>query len=284
MGLLSKLVPKRWRSDRVVVPVVRLQGAIGMATPLRPGMTLASVANTLDRAFETKRSPAVALLVNSPGGSPVQSRLIYQRIRYLAEKHEKQVFVFVEDVAASGGYMIAIAGDEIYADPSSILGSIGVVSAGFGFNQAIKKLGIDRRVHTSGDRKAILDPFSTQKKADVDHLKALQQEIHTVFIDMVRDRRGEKLSTSDETFSGLFWTGSQAIERGLADGLGDLRSVLIEKFGEKVEPKLISGERGFLFRRPAGGIGLRPDIRLDGVADAAIAAIEERALWARFGL
>lgn len=284
MAYLGKLVPKRWRRDRKVVPVVRMQGAIGMAAPLRPGISLASLAGPLDRAFETKRAVAVAILINSPGGSPVQSRLIYQRIRQLAEKHEKPVLVFVEDVAASGGYMIALAGDEIYADPSSIVGSIGVVSAGFGFTEAIKKLGINRRVHTAGERKAILDPFAPERKADVEHLKALQREIHDVFIGMVKERRGDKLTEDDDTFSGLFWTGGHGLARGLVDGIGDLRGVLIEKYGEEVEPKLIAPDRGFLFRKPVGGIGFGRGLELDGIADAAISAIEERALWARFGL
>ncbi|MCB1457941.1 MAG: S49 family peptidase, partial [Nitratireductor sp.] len=185
-----KFVPSRFRKDRVVIPVVRLSGAImASGSPLRQNLSLAAVAPALERAFSFKRAPAVALSVNSPGGSPVQSRLIHSRIRELAEKHDKQVLVFVEDVAASGGYMIALAGDEIIADETSIVGSIGVVSASFGFDKAIARLGVERRVYTAGENKVILDPFQPEKQKDIDYLKSLQLEIHQVFIDMVKARR-----------------------------------------------------------------------------------------------
>lgn len=264
------------------IPVVRLQGVIGGGGPLRGGLTLASAAKPLERAFSMKKAPAVALIINSPGGSPVQSRLIYARIRALAEQHGKQVLVFVEDVAASGGYMIAIAGDEIIVDPSSIVGSIGVVSAGFGFTELISKIGVERRVYTAGTRKVSLDAFSPENPEDVAHLKSLQAEIHDVFITMVRNRRGELLSQDPDLFSGLFWTGRTACSLGLADREGDLLSVLKQRFGDKAEPVLIGQPRGLFGRRPAGGIGLSP-LAGEITADV-LETLETRGLWARYGL
>lgn len=264
------------------IPVVRLQGVIGGGGPLRGGLNLASVARPLERAFSMKKAPAVALIINSPGGSPVQSRLIYTRIRALAEEHGKQVLVFVEDVAASGGYMIAIAGDEIFVDSSSVVGSIGVVSAGFGFTELISKIGVERRVYTAGTRKVSLDAFSPENPEDVAHLKSLQAEIHDVFITMVKARRGELLSQDPDLFSGLFWTGRTACSLGLADREGDLVSVLKQRFGEKAEPVLIGQPRGLFGRRPAGGIGLPP---LPGAITAdVLETLETRSLWARYGL
>ncbi|MEP0455899.1 MAG: S49 family peptidase, partial [Roseibium sp.] len=219
---LRSLLPKKFRNDGPVIPVVRLQGPIGMATPLRPGLSLATASLPLERAFSVKKAPAVALIVNSPGGSPVQSRLIFQRIRDLAKETEKDVLVFVEDVAASGGYMIALAGDEIIADPSSIVGSIGVVSAGFGFPDLLKKIGVERRVYTAGENKVILDPFQAEKPDDIEYLKNLQLEIHEIFIEMVKTSRGDVLADDPEIFSGKFWTGGSARDLGLIDSLGDL--------------------------------------------------------------
>lgn len=264
------------------IPVVRLQGVIGGGGPLRSGLSLASVAKPLERAFSMKKAPAVALIINSPGGSPVQSRLIYTRIRALAEEHGKQVLVFVEDVAASGGYMIAIAGDEIIVDPSSVVGSIGVVSAGFGFTELIGKIGVERRVYTAGTRKVSLDAFSPENPEDVAHLKSLQAEIHDVFITMVKVRRGELLSQDPDLFSGLFWTGRTACSLGLADREGDLVTVLKQRFGDKAEPVLISQPRGLFGRRPAGGIGLSP--AAGAITADVLDALETRSLWARYGL
>src|SRR6476646_6696637 len=190
---LMEWVPARLRRGAAVVPVVRLSGLIGAVTPLRPGMSLAGVARTLERAFSMKSAKAVALVINSPGGSPVQSRQIYLRIRQLAAEKKIPVLVFVEDAAASGGYMIACAGDEIFADPSSIVGSIGVVSASFGLDRFIARFDIARRVHTAGRNKAILDPFRPEDPKDVERLKALQLQIHEVFIALVRERRGARL-------------------------------------------------------------------------------------------
>jgi serine protease SohB len=280
---LFSLVPQRWRRDRPIVPVVRLSGVIGFSTPLRPGLSLAGVARTLDRAFATRRAAAVALVINSPGGSPVQSHLIFRRIRELAAEHERRVIAFVEDAAASGGYMIACAADEIIADPYSIVGSIGVVGGSFGFDKLIEKVGIERRLYTSGDHKAMLDPFLPENPDDVERLKKLQREIHDDFIALVKSRRGGKLNGGEgELFSGAYWTGRRALELGLADSVGDLRGVLRERFGDKVVMPLIAAERGFLGRRVMGvGRSLLPQ---PGFADDLIFALEARALWARYGL
>ena len=200
---LRRLIPSRFRADRPVVPVVRLSGTIGFSTPLKPGLTLAGIARSLDRAFSTKRACAVALAINSPGGSAAQSHLIHTRIRALAAEHKRPVIAFVEDVAASGGYMIATAADEIVADASSIVGSIGVVSASFGFDRLIERIGVERRVHVAGEQKVMLDPFQPEKREDVARLKALQKDIHELFISLVKERRGKKLKGPEKAlFSG----------------------------------------------------------------------------------
>src|ERR1700732_263411 len=224
---LMELVPARLRRGTAVVPVVRLSGVIGAVTPLRPGMSLSGVGRMLERAFATKNAKAVALVINSPGGSPVQSRQIYLRIRQLAAEKTLPVLVFVEDVAASGGYMIACAGDEIFCDPSSILGSIGVVGGSFGFQELIQKIGVERRLYTAGAHKAMLDPFLPENPDDVARLKALQREIHAIFIALVKQSRGARLKGADEVlFSGEYWAGETSISLGLADAVGHPRSTL----------------------------------------------------------
>ncbi|RFC68996.1 MULTISPECIES: S49 family peptidase [Mesorhizobium] len=282
---LSRLLPKSMRSNVVTIPVVRLQGMIASGgSSLRPTLSLASTAGLIEKAFAMKDAPAVAFSINSPGGSPVQSRLIYKRIRDLAREKNKHVYVFVEDVAASGGYMISLAGDEIVADPSSIVGSIGVVSAGFGFTELIKKIGVERRVHTAGNNKAVLDPFRPERKEDVERLKELQLEVHDTFIDMVKERRGAKLKDDGELFTGLFWSGKKGLELGLIDSLGDMRSFLKARYGEKTQLKLVTQPRGLLSR----GFGLFGSRNASGLAGeavhAALDAAEERAIWGRFGL
>jgi serine protease SohB len=283
---IRPLLPKRLRGDTPVVPVVRLSGVIGFSTPLRPGLTLAGCARTLERAFSMRRARAVALLINSPGGSPVQSHLIYRRIRALAAENKRPVIAFAEDVAASGGYMIACAADEIICDLSSIVGSIGVVGGSFGFAKLMDKIGIERRLYTSGENKAMLDPFLPEKAEDVEKLKAVQKEIHEGFIDLVKRSRGERLKGPENAlFSGEYWTGSKAIELGLADGIGDLRSTLRERFGEDVVTPLIPAGRGWFGRVQPGVLELlqRADARAD-FAEEIISALEARALWARYGL
>ena len=255
---MKQLIPAKFRRDAAVVPVVRLSGVIGAVTPLRPGLTLAGIAKTLERAFATKHAKAVALVINSPGGSPVQSRQIYLRIRQLAAEKKLPVLVFVEDVAASGGYMIACAGDEIFCDPSSILGSIGVVGGGFGFQDLIKRIGVERRLYTAGEHKAMLDPFLPENPDDVARLKALQREIHAIFIALVKGSRGARLKgTDDVLFTGEYWAGEKSVSLGLADKIGDLRSTLRERYGEKVLTPVIAPASGMLSgllgRQIAGG-------------------------------
>ncbi len=286
--LLNRLLPKSLRSETVTIPVVRLHGAIMSGSgQFRQTLSLATTASVIEKAFAFDDAPAIAISINSPGGSPVQSRLIYKRIRDLAAEKKKQVLVFVEDVAASGGYMIAVAGDEIIADPSSIVGSIGVVSASFGFPELMKKIGVERRVYTAGDNKAVLDPFKPEKKEDVERLKTLQLEVHGTFIDLVRERRGAKLNDDPDLFSGLFWSGQRGLELGLVDGLGDMRSVLKQRFGEKTRLYLVTPPRG-LFGRRLGIFGSRQGLSAGDIAAAAagglMEAAEERSLWARFGL
>lgn len=281
---LRRLLPKRFRNDKTVIPVVRLSGAIGGGGPLRSGLSLATASIPLEKAFSMKKAPAVALVINSPGGSPVQSRLIFKRIRDLAKENEKDVLVFVEDVAASGGYMIALAGDEIFVDPSSIVGSIGVVAAGFGFTEMIKKIGVDRRVYTAGEKKVTLDPFQPEVPEDIEYIKSLQLEIHETFIDMVKSRRGDVLANDPDLFSGKFWTGRTGVELGLVDAIGDLRGVIKDRFGDKAEPKLISAPRGLLGRKAGVGVNLGKGRLLEGVGEELISSVEERAMWMRYGL
>jgi signal peptide peptidase SppA len=274
MGLRSWL-KRQMGQGGPVIPVVRLHGVI--AAEQRPGrLNIEAVAPLLKRAFAIKSAPAVAIIVNSPGGSAVQSRLISKRIRDLADENKKPVLVFVEDAAASGGYFIATAGDEIIADPSSIVGSVGVIYAGFGFVGAIEKLGIDRRVHTSGRNKSTLDPFLPEKPEDVERIKALESDIHAVFIDWVKMRRGSRFKASDDTlFTGEFWSGVKGLELGLVDGLGDIHDVLRTRYGAKVELVDIAPKRG-LFALPRIGLNV--------FAGDVAAQLEDRIAWQRLGL
>jgi signal peptide peptidase SppA len=285
---LKEFVPARFRRGTAVVPVVRLSGTIGAVTPLRPGMSLASVARTLERAFATRNAKAVALVINSPGGSPVQSRQIYLRIRQLAAEKKLPVLVFVEDVAASGGYMLACAGDEIFCDPSSILGSIGVVGGSFGFQELIKKIGVERRLYTAGAHKAMLDPFKPENPDDVARVKALQGEIHAIFIALVKQSRGSRLKGAEDVlFTGEYWAGETSVSLGLADAIGDLRSILRARYGDKVKTPVVTPAAGMLSgllgRKSVGASALG---RLDGIGglpDELISALETRAIWAKFG-
>jgi len=274
---LRRLLPGGSK-DAPLIPVVRLTGVIGKASRFQTGLTMQGAAGALAKAFAMKRAPAVAIIIDSPGGSPVQSHLIFKRIRALAEEKEKPVLVFVEDLAASGGYMIACAGDEIVVDPASIVGSIGVISAGFGFVEAIGKIGVERRVYTAGENKMVLDPFQPEKKQDVERLKDLQEEVHEMFIDLVKSRRGDVLSDDPDLFTGLFWSGKRAVSLGLADRTGDLRSVLREKYGEKMRMKVISAEKGFLARRLGFGAGL-----VRSLVEPVLGELDDRAMRARYG-
>src|SRR6516162_9940384 len=269
-----------WRRPPVV-SVLRFEGVI-MSRQRRGGVSLASHAAAIERAFRASGLVAVAIVVNSPGGSPVQSALLYRRIRQLADEKRVPVIAFAEDVAASGGYWLALAGDEIFSEETSLLGSIGVISAGFGFYQLIERLGIERRLHTAGERKSLLDPFLPEDSSDVERLAALQQDIHQSFKDHVRARRAGKINDVGETlFTGDVLTGRMALSLGLIDGIGELRAVMRARYGDKVRLRPISAERRrwpFLSRLPF--IRPEPVSLIDELADW----IEARLLWARFGL
>jgi signal peptide peptidase SppA len=268
-----------WRRAPVV-SVLRFEGVI-MPRQRRGGVSLASHAAAIEKAFRASGLVAVAIVVNSPGGSPVQSALLYRRIRQLAEEKEVPVIAFAEDVAASGGYWLALAGDEIFGEETSILGSIGVISAGFGFSQLIGRLGVDRRLHTAGERKSLLDPFLPEDPSDVERLTALQQDIHGAFKDHVRRRRAGKIAAADETlFSGDVLTGRMALDRGLIDGIGELRSVMRARYGDKVKLRSVpvGRRRPLLSRLPF--VEREPSTFIAELADW----VEARLLWARFGL
>lgn len=272
------LMPSWLRRRRPKINILRLSGVIGGGSPLRGGaLNLDGLNKSIERAFATRGLSAVALAINSPGGSPVQSALIARRIRQLADKKNIKVIAFAEDVAASGGYWLACAADEIFADESSILGSVGVISAGFGFNDLLSRHGVERRVHTAGARKAMLDPFQAENPDDVTRLKEIQVDIHDNFKDHVRARRGDRLTgTEDETFNGDIFLGRQALALGLIDGIGDLQTTLRERYGDKVRLNPI-GQRRSLLRRRLG-------VETPDLAGHVIAALEDWSHWKRFGL
>jgi signal peptide peptidase SppA len=304
MSILDRLFFFRPRPPTVAV--LRLTGIIGQLGPLRAGMTLASQAPHIERAFNLRGLKAVALAVNSPGGSPVQSALIFARIRQLAAEKHVPVIAFAEDVAASGGYWLACAGDEIYAQEASVLGSIGVISASFGFHEAIRRLGVERRVYTAGVKKGLLDPFLPENPEDVARLKELQADVHAGFKSIVRERRAGRLKVpEDELFSGAFWSGRKCLEFGLVDGIADLRGEMRRRYGDKVRLQLVGPARNWLQRRfapssqtgplslpteHAGSVGLPADMGAlgsglgSGLAEGLLSALEERALWGRYGL
>ena len=263
---------------KTVVPHVRLTGIIGSAGRFKQGMELANQRDILKKAFSTKKISHVAISINSPGGSPVQSHLIYSYIRELAEKKKVKVIVFAEDVAASGGYFIACAGDEIFANSSSIIGSIGVISASFGFKDLIQKIGVERRVYTAGKNKSTLDPFVDAKEEDVKRLKNIQLELHADFIKVVENSRGSKLKDVEKNniFTGEFWTGKTALKLGLIDGLGNADQVLKKKFGDKVVIKTFEKRKGFLAKKLSSSIS--------DPLEKIINILEEKSMWQKFGL
>lgn len=283
MDKILSLLPIQALRDRApLVPVVRIYGVIAaQGSPLQPAINLATLAGPLEKAFAMKGAKAVALAINSPGGSPVQSALVHDRIRLLADEKKLPVYVFCEDVAASGGYWIACAGDEIFAAETSIIGSIGVIAATFGFEEAIKKLGIERRLFTAGSKKSLLDPFLPVEEDDLKRLTALQKEIHDAFKRHVRGRREGRLKADErKLFTGEFWTGARAVEFGLTDGLGDLKSVLRQKFGDKVRLPVVGATKSWLQRR----LGLASQLPSMNLPADLLATAEVRAHWARFGL
>jgi len=291
-SLFTRVSISRLTNPPPVVGVMRLSGPIGGLGPLRPGMTLGALEPAIERAFRLPRLRAVALAINSPGGTPTQSDLIARRIRDLADEKKVPVFAFCEDVAASGGYWLACAADEIFARETSIVGSIGVVAAGFGFPELLRRIGVERRVYTAGDKKAMLDPFREEKPDEVAHLRRLQEDMHETFKALVRARRDGRLRGDEaELFSGAFWTGRQAVELGLVDGLGEMRQVLRARYGDRVVLRRVDVPRSWWRRRlglvaHAVGEGDAGSGRSEGytVAAGVLAAVEERLLWSRFGL
>jgi signal peptide peptidase SppA len=270
------------------VSVVRLQGVITATSgPVpRSVINITTVEDALRRAFTADRVQAVALVINSPGGSATQSALVADRIRGLAQEHEVPVLAFCEDVAASGGYWLACAADEIYAHPTSLVGSIGVVSGGFGLTGLIERYGIERRLHTAGENKARLDPFQPEKAEDVEWLLGMQGELHELFIEWVRSRRGTALQESSDLFTGEVWTGRRATELGLVDDLGTARDVLARRFPD-ADPVTVEPRRPLLARLGLGGVlapAATPVAALTDPIGAALEWVEHRALWSRFGL
>lgn len=291
MGNLSEKLSNIWRAlpfvgeAKPLVSVIELNGVIGEAGAGRKGMTLKKLEKSLETAFKPNNLKAVALAINSPGGSPVQSRLILSAIRRLAKENEVPVLAFIEDVGASGGYILALAGDEIFADDSSIVGSIGVISGGFGFHDAISRIGVERRVYTAGENKSMLDPFKPEDPEDINRLEGILSELHDQFIGLVKERRGDKLKEDKDLFSGAIWTGPQAVENGLIDDTAQLGEYLRTRFGKDVKVKRVSPDSGSLLKRLLSG----GDANVSGLsslidAEELIAAGERRALWARYGL
>ncbi len=279
---LKRFLLRQKKAPRVAV--LRLEGAIGPSTSRLRGtmLNIHAQAARIERAFKIRKLSAVALVVNSPGGSAVQSALIASRIRALAEENDVPVFAFAEDAAASGGYWLACAGDEIYVNEASIVGSIGVISSGFGFQELIARYGIERRVYAAGENKAVLDPFLPERTEDIERLKESQSAVHNHFIAYVRARRGERLhEATPDLFTGAFWTGQKAVELGLADAIGDVRSVMREKYGNDVRLVPVAERRSFL--RSVFGRTRAPAIEAD-FADRVLTAVEERLIWSRFGL
>lgn len=279
---------KKLTSSKPVIPVLRLEGAIGNMGGMRPGMTIGSTAKLIEQAFENEKAEAVAVIINSPGGLPVQSALIHQRLRFLADKKEKKILVFVEDAAASGGYMIACAGDEIFAQHASIVGSIGVISAGFGFTGLIDKIGVERRVYTAGKSKSQLDSFLPEDPEKIERFKELQLDLHAHFIDLVKQSRGDRLTSDadEDLFSGAFWTGAQACELGLVDGIGEIRQIIEERYGDKAKMDVIEAKKTFPWSSAPVGVssGLAIDQMAAQLPKAALATLEERDLWSRLGV
>ena len=260
-----------------VVPHIKLNGVIGNVGKFRQGLDFAGQEGVIKKAFSIKKAPAVAISINSPGGSPVQSHLIHDFIRYQAKKNNKKVIIFAEDVAASGGYLIACAGDEIYANQSSIVGSIGVIYSSFGFKDLIQKIGVQRRVYTAGKNKSTLDPFMEEKQEDIERLKNIQLDLHKDFIKVVEDSRGSKLNKKSgiELFSGEFWSGSKSKEFGLVDGIGNANEILKQKFGEDVVIKKFEKSKSWLSKKLSAAN--------NGQLDQLVSLLEERSIWQRYG-
>ena len=259
-----------------IIPHIKLNGVIGNVGKFKQGIDFAGHEEIIKKALSIKKAPAVAISINSPGGSPVQSHLIHDFIRHQAKKNKKKIIIFAEDVAASGGYLIACAGDEIYANQSSIIGSIGVIYSSFGFKDLIEKIGVQRRVYTAGKNKSTLDPFMEEKQEDIERLKNIQLDLHKDFIKVVEKSRSTKLKkdTGIELFSGEFWSGRKSKELGLVDGIGNANQILREKFGEDVVVKKFEKSKGWLAKKLSSS---------ESHADQVINVLEERSIWQRYG-
>ena len=264
---MKNLIP--FMKSNPVVNVVRLQGAI---VNNGQGLDDPSLAPVIEKAFSKGKPVAVALQINCPGGSPVQSSLIAARIRRLAEEKEIPVFAFVEDVAASGGYWLATAADEVFIDQASLVGSIGVISAGFGFPKLLDTYGVERRVYTAGTSKSMLDPFREEKAEDITRLKGWLEDLHQIFIGHVKSRRGAKLADNPDLFTGEVFIGQKAVDQGLVDGIAHLVPEMKARYGDKVSFKKFGRRRSLIQRFGARIMG------------DAISTLEERAEFARFGL
>ena len=278
-NLIAKIPIDALANPDPVVAVLPLEGVIGTSGRFSNAINLSNLEDKIKAAFDIYNVKAVALSINSPGGSPVQSELIVKRIRELSEEKEIPVYAFAEDVAASGGYMLALAGEEIYAHKASIVGSIGVISAGFGYPGAIEKLGIERRVYTAGESKSLMDPFKPEVEKDVKMMKTLLKDVHSFFKEFVKEARGDKLKDIQKNiFSGQVWNGEEATKIGLIDGVGDMRSIMKEKLGEDVKFKRLKDEKGFF----KGLLGVhRPNV---SIAEDVIKTIETRGEWGKYGL
>jgi signal peptide peptidase SppA len=264
--------------DKRTVSHIRLSGVIGNVGKFKQGIDFSSQQEIIKKAFSVEKIEAVAISINSPGGSPVQSHLIYSYVRKMAKEKNVKVLVFAEDVAASGGYLIACAGDEIYANSSSIIGSIGVIYSSFGLQELIKKAGIQRRIYTAGKNKSTLDPFVDEKKEDIERLKKIQLDLHADFIKVVEESRSSKLKKEENTdlFTGEFWSGSKSKELGLIDNLGNADEILKEKFGEDVVIKKFEKPKGWFSKKISGSH--------ENQIEALVQLLEERSIWQKYGL
>ncbi|AFC71308.1 S49 family peptidase [Rickettsia australis] len=278
---LDQLFASVFGDSKEVIAVLRLSGVIGKVSAMQSGLTLESLNELIEKAFKIKKLKALCLIINSPGGSPVQSELIAKRIRDLAKENKIKIYSFIEDMAASGGYWIACSGDWIYASYSSVIGSIGVVSSGFGFHEAINKLGIERRVYTEGKNKAILDPFKPINKEDLKIIKDLQKQVYEHFVEYVKTRRVGKLTQQDEIlFNGEFWAGQTALDYGLIDGIGDMYSIMKEKFGDNIKFQYLCAKQPWLKKK----LGMGSKILTDNLANSLIDVIENKIINDKFDI
>lgn len=278
---IDQLFASVFGDSKEVIAVLRLSGVIGKVSTMQSGLTLESLNELIEKAFKIKKLKALCLIINSPGGSPVQSELIAKRIRDLAKENKIKIYSFIEDMAASGGYWLACSGDRIYALPSSVIGSIGVVSSGFGFHEAINKLGIERRVYTEGKNKSVLDPFQPINKDDLKIIKNLQKQVYEHFVEYVKTRRVGKLTQQDEIlFNGEFWAGQTALDYGLIDGIGDMYSIMKEKFGDNIKFQYLCAKQPWLKKK----LGMGSKILTDNLANSLIDAVENKIINDKFDI